>query len=155
MFNAYTHDLQRVNKKKKSFHIFKAGMINNDKLFFAPQLLINNGVTDISFYAKAFSATENLCLYNDDGSIHVAELSIGGVIFHLHEVTKPYFFSPEKHNGTTTIIGLFLPDVDVVMSNAIKAGATEITPTQDYEYGYRQGEIEDPFAHHWLIEKKI
>jgi PhnB protein len=127
----------------------------SDKPFFAPQLLINNGVKDISFYTKAFGATENLWFYNDDNSIHVTELSIDGAIFHLHEVTKPYFFSPEKHNGTTTIIGLFVPDVDVVMNNAIKAGATEITPAKDYDYGYRQGEIKDPFGHHWLIQKKI
>lgn len=127
----------------------------NDKTFFAPQLFINNGVTDISFYEKAFGATENLCFRNDDNSIHVAELSINGAIFHLHEVTKPYFFSPEKHKGSTTIIGLFVPGVDDVMNNAIKAGATEISAAKDYEYGYRQGEIEDPFGHHWLIEKKI
>jgi PhnB protein len=128
----------------------------NSKPFFAPQLFINNGVKDLSFYTKAFGATEQLCLRNDDGSIHVAELSIDGAIFHLHEVTaKPHFFSPGKHNGTTTIIGLFVSDVDVVMSNAIKAGATEISPAKDYEYGYRQGEIRDPFAHHWLIQKKI
>ncbi len=42
---------------------------NNDKSFFAPRLLINNGIKDISFYTNAFGATENLCLYNDDGSI--------------------------------------------------------------------------------------
>jgi PhnB protein len=127
----------------------------NNKTFFAPQLLINNGVTDISFYEKAFGATENLCLKNDDNSIHVAELSVNGAIFHLHEVTKSYFFSPEKHNGSTTIIGLFVPNVDEVMNTAIKAGATEISAAKDYEYGYRQGEIKDPFGHHWLIEKKI
>lgn len=128
---------------------------NNDRTFFAPQLLINNGIKDISFYAKAFGATENICLYNDDGSIHVAELSINGVIFHIHEVTKPHFFPPDKYNGTTCIIGLFVPDVAAVMNNAIKAGAREVSPVKDYEYGYRQGEIEDPFGHHWLIEKKI
>lgn len=128
---------------------------SNDKPFFAPQLLINNGIKDISFYAKAFGATENFCLYNDDGSIHVAELSINGTIFHIHEVTKSCFFSPDKHNGTTCIIGLFVPDVPAVMNNAIKAGAREISPAKDYEYGYRQGEIEDPFGHHWLIQKKI
>ena len=128
---------------------------NNHQLFFAPQLLISNGTKDISFYKKAFGASENLCLYNDDGSIHVAELSINGIIFHVHEVTKPYFFSPEKYKGTTCIIGLFVPDVQAVMNDAIKAGAKEISPTTDYEYGYRQGEIEDPFGHHWLIEKKI
>jgi len=127
----------------------------NDKPFFAPQLLFNNGVKDISFYTKAFGATENLCFRNEDGSIHVAELSINGAIFHLHEVTKPYFFSPEKYNGTTAIISLFVPDVDAIMNTTINAGAIEINAAKDYEYGYRQGEIKDPFGHHWLIQKKI
>jgi|KBSMisStaDraftv2_1062788.scaffolds.fasta_scaffold29362_3 PhnB protein len=128
----------------------------NTKPFFAPQLFINNGVKDISFYANAFGATENLCFKNDDGSIHVAELSIEGAIFHVHEVTaKQYFFTPQKNNGTTTLIGLFVSDVDAVMNRAIKAGAIEISAAKDYEYNYRQGEIEDPFGHRWLIEKKI
>jgi PhnB protein len=130
-------------------------MANNyNGTFFAPQLMINIGTKDISFYVKAFGATENFCLYNDDGSIHVAELSIDGAIFHLHEVTQPSFFSPDKYNGTTCIIGLFVPDVQAVMNNAINAGAKQVSPTTDYEYGYRQGEVEDPFGHRWLIEKK-
>jgi PhnB protein len=126
-----------------------------NETFFAPQLLLNNGVRDISFYAKAFGAEENFCLRNDDDSIHVAELSINGVIFHVHEANKPYFFSPEKHKGTTVIVGLFVPDVAAVMNRAMNAGAIEINPVKDYEYGYRQGEIEDPFGHHWLIQKKF
>ena len=129
--------------------------MGNSSPFFAPQLLINNGVKDISFYTNAFGATENFCLRNDDDSVHVAELSIDGTIFHLHEVTKPYFFSPEKHDGTTAIIGLFVADVSAVMNQAIRAGAVEINAVKDYEYGYRQGEIKDHFGHHWLIEKKI
>ena len=129
--------------------------MNEKSTFFAPQLLINNGIEDISFYARAFGATENFCLRNDDGSIHVAELSIDRCLFHLHEVTQLYCFSPSKHHGITTIIGLFVPDVDVVMKNAIKAGAKLILAATDYDYNYRQGEIEDPFGHRWLIEKKI
>ena len=125
------------------------------KPFFAPQLLINNGVKDISFYANAFGAIENFCLRNDDDSVHVAELSIDGTIFHLHEVTKQHFFSPDKHHGTTAIIGLFVSDVSAVMNKAIQAGAVEISAVKDYEYGYRQGEIKDTFGHHWLIEQKI
>ena len=123
--------------------------------FFAPQLLIDNNVTDISFYERAFGATEHFCFRNDDNSVHVAELNINGAVFHLHEVTKPWFFTPGKYNGTTTIIGLFVPNVDEVMQNSIKAGAKEISAARDYEYAYRQGEIEDPFGHHWLIEKKL
>ena len=124
--------------------------------FFAPQLFIPNGVTDISFYNKAFGATENFCLRDGDGTVHVAELSVDGAIFHLHEITaNPAFCAPEKHNSTTTLIGLFVEDVSEVMASAIKAGAIEISPAKDYEYGYRQGEIKDPFGHHWLIEKKL
>lgn len=128
----------------------------NPRPFFAPQLFIRNGTKDISFYSKAFGATEQLCFYNDDGSIHVAELSIEGTLFHLHEVTaNPHLFSPEKHGGTTVLVGLFVANVDEVMKKAIAAGAMEISPAKDYEYGYRQGEIRDPFGHYWLIEKKI
>jgi PhnB protein len=126
------------------------------KTFFAPELFINNGIKDISFYENAFGAKEQMRFSNDDGSIHVVELSIDGAIFHIHEITaKQYFFSPEKNNGTTICIGLFVSDVDEVMSKAIKAGAVEISPAKDYEYGYRQGNIKDPFGHYWQIQKKI
>ena len=99
---------------------------------------------------------ENLRFYNDNGSLHVAELSIEGTIFHLHEITaNPHFFSAEKYNGTTTLIGLFVSDVDEVMSSAIKAGAIETNPAKDYEYGYASENIKIPFGHHWMIQKKI
>lgn len=131
-------------------------MTEKIKPFFAPQLVIKNGVHDISFYTKAFDAIELRSFKNDDGSYHVAELSIDGAMFHLHEeVHRPGSFSPEKYNGTTAYIGLFVPDVNAVMKSAIAAGGTERSPAQDYDYGYRQGELKDPFGHVWLIEQKI
>lgn len=127
-----------------------------EKPFFAPQLYIQNGVHDIGFYIRAFGAKELRRFSNKDGSIHVSELSIHGALFHLHEVTKdPGMFSPERNNGTTVMIGLFVSDVDAVIDAAVAAGATLISSAQDYDYGYRQGEIRDPFGHCWLIEKKI
>ena len=127
-----------------------------NKTFFAPQLCIKSGIRDIDFYAKAFGAIELRRWTNDDDSLHVAELSFDGAMFHLHqESPESGFFDPQKHNGITTIIGLFVSDVDAIMNRAIAAGAVEINPAKDYDYGYRQGEIKDPFGHHWLIEKKI
>ena len=131
-------------------------MMTDNKTFFAPQLVIKNGVHDLSFYTKAFGAVELRSFKNDDGSYHVAELAINGAIFHLHEeVARPGSFSPDKHNGTTTYIGVFVPDVHAVMKSAVAAGATETSPAQDYDYGYRQGEVRDPFGHVWLIEMSI
>jgi len=127
-----------------------------NKTYFAPQLYINSGVRNIDFYKKAFGAVELRQWLNDDGTYHVAELSIEGAMFHLHEEKqKAGQFSPEKVNGTTTLIGIFVPDVDAVMNRAIAAGASVISPAQSYDYGYRQGEIKDPFGHHWMIEMKI
>ena len=126
------------------------------KPVFAPQLFIPHGVKDVEFYTKAFGAVELRRFSNDDGSIHVAEFSIDGSLFHLHEdVERTNTYSPAKHNSTSVIVGLFVPDVDMVMKNALAAGAQQTSPAQDYDYGYRQGEIKDPFGHLWLIEKKI
>lgn len=131
-------------------------MKENNKVYFAPQLNIKSGIKDISFYKKAFGAVKLRHWLNEDGSIHVAELSIEGAIFHLHEESpKSGSFDPKRHNGTTATIGLFVSDVDAFMSRAIAAGATEISPPNDYDYGYRQGVIKDPFGHLWLIEMKI
>jgi PhnB protein len=130
--------------------------ITNNKTFFAPQLFIPSGVTDISFYSKAFGAVEIKSWRNDDGSIHVAELAIDGAIFHLHEErSMKEQLDPKKAKGVTVLIGIFVEDVDTVMDNALKAGAKLLCPAQSYDYGYRQGNIQDPFGHQWMIEMKI
>lgn len=128
----------------------------NKETFFAPQLFIPNGISDISFYSKAFDAVEIKVLRNDDGSIHVAELSINGTIFHLHEEHPAKGrLEPIKTKGVTSLIGLFVDDVDKVINKSLTAGATLLSPAQDYDYGYRQGDIQDPFGHQWMIENKI
>ncbi len=120
---------------------------------FAPELHIPNKTFNIDFYI-AFGAIEHFCLRNDDESIHVAELEINGAIFHVHETMRDAL-EPISANGVTAIIGLFVPDVDEVMHNAIQAGATEINPATDHDYGYRQGMFKDPYGHQWQIQKKI
>lgn len=131
-------------------------MSHTGNIFFAPQLYIPNGVRDISFYNKALNAVEIRRFTNDDDSIHVAELSIGGTIFHLHEESEAKGqFHPGRHMGVTALIGLFVPDVDAVMQQALDAGAELVSPAMDYDYGYRQGGFRDPFGHLWMIEKKI
>lgn len=122
---------------------------------FAPELHIPNGTTDIDFY-KRFGAAEHFCFRNEDGSIHVAELEIDGAVFHLHE-TMHWFeaLEPVQAKGVTTVIGLFVDDVQEVFDRGLSAGATEISPVTDHEYGYRQGMFKDPFGHYWQIQKKI
>jgi len=122
---------------------------------FAPELHISNGTSNIDFY-KRLGATENFCFRNEDGSIHVAELEINGAIFHLHETMRCFdALEPVAAKGVTAVIGLFVPDVAAMMNKAIRAGATEISPVTDHEFGYRQGMFRDPFGHYWQIQKKL
>jgi PhnB protein len=60
-------------------------MNDDNKAQFAPQLYIPGAVTDISFYATAFGAVELRRFNNDNGTVHVAELSIDAALFHIHE----------------------------------------------------------------------
>ena len=124
--------------------------------FFAPQLHIKSGTTNIDFYIKGLGATELRRFTNPDGSIHVSELSLEGALFHLHEENHlKGNLEPIGCRGVTSLVGIFVSDVDQFMGKALKAGATLIHAAQDYDYGYRQGEFRDPFGHHWLIEKKM
>ena len=110
----------------------------------------------IDFYSRAFDAREIRRWTNDDGSVHVAEMQIGNALFHLHEETaRAVRLSPETLGGTCVELGLFVEDPDAVMKKAHEAGAAEINAMQDYEYGYRQGTLRDPFEHQWTIQKVI
>ena len=125
--------------------------------YFSPQLFIRNGVTDVSFYTRALDAVEQQRWTNDDGTIHVVEMAVGPLLFHLHEaMQKKKHLEPQSMDGATTVqLGLFVPDVATAMKKAIAAGATEINPVTDYEYGYRQAEFRDPFGHVWALQQKI
>jgi PhnB protein len=125
------------------------------KTIFAPMLIIPNGITDVSFYTKAFDAEEMRRFSNDDGSIHVVELSINGAIFHMHEQWETKLVSPQRAGASTVSVNIFVENVDAVVEQAVAAGAKVTSPVQDFDYGYRQGDIIDPFGHCWQIQKKI
>jgi PhnB protein len=121
---------------------------------FAPLLYLENVAAGMDFYTKAFGAIELRRFCNPDESVHVVEMSIETALFRLHEeVSRDGEFSPTTLKGTSVILGLLVEDPDGMVVKAIAAGATEIHPVQNYDYGYRQGTVSDPFGHHWQIEK--
>ena len=124
--------------------------------FFAPMIYLKQVALAIEFYKNAFDPIVLRQWNNDDGSVHVAEMSINGAMFHMHEEsTRNNELSPETLKGTSIAIGLFVDYPHPVMAKAVSAGGTEIDPVQDYDYDYRQGTIGDPFGHHWVVQKKI
>ena len=130
--------------------------MKDNTTFFAPMIYLKQVAPAIEFYKNAFDAVVLRQWDNDDGSVHVAEMSINGALFHIHEeVTRNNELSPETLKGTSLAIGLFVDDPYAAMAKAVAAGGTEIDPVQDYDYDYRQGTFADPFGHHWVFQKKI
>lgn len=124
--------------------------------FFAPHLTVRNVLAELEFCKAAFGAVELRRWSNPDGSVHVGELSINGALFHLHEeMPNSRELSPDTLRGTTSAIGLFVPDPAATVKRAIAAGARETNQVKDYDYGYRQGTVTDPAGHVWLIQRRI
>lgn len=132
-------------------------MKDNSKPTFAPLLYVKkDGAAAVEFYKKALGAVELRRFSNDDGTLHVSELEIAGSLFRLHEEkTEAGQLSPQTAGGVTAVICLMVDDPDALMAQAVAAGGEEISPMQDYDYGYRQGDMLDPFGHLWTFEKVI
>ena len=123
---------------------------------FAPELKVRVVAPALEFYKKAFGVVELKRYSNDDGSIHVAELTLGGTEFYLHEeMPGSQGRSPESVKGTTVELVIFVPDPDALMISGLAAGGKEVSPMQDHFYGLRQGTVVDPFGHLWTFQKRI
>ncbi len=121
------------------------------QVFIVPTLSVRNAAAAIEFYKKAFGAEELISNTSPDGEV-VAELSIGGARFVVADEAPEYDnSSPETLGGTPVRLGLQVANPDAVAEKAISAGAREIYPVADQDYGYRLGRIADPFGHHWEI----
>ena len=118
-------------------------------------LSVRQGARAIEFYKAAFGADE-LFRIGDEGRGVVAQMSIGGAEFWLADEAPEYLnFSRESLGGGTVRMVLVVADPDAMFARAVKAGAKEISPVENKEYGWRVGRVVDPFGHHWEIGKPL
>jgi len=118
-----------------------------------PMLYMKDLSAAIEFYKKAFGAEERWRIEHE-GNVHVAEMFIPSLLFRMHEeVKRDNELSPSTLNATSIVIGLLVKDPDELAARAVAAGAIELSPVQEFDYGYRQGTIKDPFGHHWCLER--
>jgi len=114
-------------------------------------LTVKDAASAIDFYTRAFDAVAQTRAETPTGQI-VAEMSIGGERFFVVDENPDAFnLSPETLGGTSVRISLIVSDADNAAGQAIAAGAVEVFPVSDQPYGLRQGRVQDPYGHHWLI----
>jgi PhnB protein len=120
-----------------------------------PTLSVQRAAAAIEFYQNAFNAEVVMRVESPDGDT-VAELTIGGAAFYVADESPEYGnYSPGRLGGISIRLGLLVDDPDAIAAQAVDAGATEIHPVADQNYGYRLGRIADPFGHHWEIYRPL
>ncbi len=117
-----------------------------------PHLVVRNAKGAIAFYKSAFGAKEKMVMPTPDGGVAHAELRIGDSLVMLaDEMPAMGASAPQTVGGSPVHIFLYVPDVDKVFSQAVKAGATVTMPLTDMFWGDRYGKLTDPFGHHWAL----
>jgi PhnB protein len=121
----------------------------------APMLSVRRGKQAIEFYKSAFRARELFRIESPDGQV-VAQLGVGESAFWVaDESPENLNFSPETLHGSTARMVLVVDNPDEFFEAAISAGAKQVVPMGDKEYGWRVGRVLDPFGHHWEIGKPL
>lgn len=117
-----------------------------------PYLICRKAALAIEFYKRAFGATEDYRLVQEDGRIGHAELLIDGARFSLaDEFPEMDCKSPETFGGSPVTLHLYVPDVDAVFARAKAAEARVLSAPQDQFYGDRVCRLADPSGHVWMI----
>jgi PhnB protein len=114
-----------------------------------PELWVDSPSEALAFYGAAFGATVLHRVGHGDDI--VAQLAVGDAAFWVAPVSSTMKrLSPRAIDGATSRTLLVVEEPEVVVRQAVAAGATETSPVQD-EHGWRLGRIVDPFGHEWEI----
>lgn len=121
-----------------------------------PFIVCTRAAAAIDFYRRVFDAEVLSRHAGPDGKILHAELRIGDSILQLSDALPEFGLVAPNADGTSSAsLVLYCPDVDVVFSRAVEAGATVREPVQDFVTGDRYGSLTDPFGRRWAIMTRV
>jgi PhnB protein len=110
-----------------------------------PYLTVRNAPKVIEFLKQAFGAKlTHEATKRPDGSIMHAEIIVGDSRVMIAEEN-------EMAKATSSSLYLYVPNVDSVYQQAIKAGGTNVMEPMDMFYGDRSGGVKDPSGNSWFI----
>jgi PhnB protein len=123
-----------------------------------PVLVAEDAAKALEFYSEVFGATERMRVPGPGGTIAHAEIEIGDSVV-IVEDASPYMGTKAPPagglEGSPTAMFIYVEDVDGVMAQAEKLGATVERPASDQFYGDRDGHIVDPFGHRWTVATHV
>ncbi len=118
-----------------------------------PELWFDRASEAVAFYRAAFGA---VVLHRvGEGDDIVAQLSVSGAMFWV-AASSPQMkrLSPQQIDGATARMLLVVEDPELLVAQAVAAGATEISHVAN-EHSWRLGRVVDPFGHEWEIGRPL
>lgn len=120
-----------------------------------PHLVQRDTARAVDWYQQALGARE-VVRYRGGDRIVYAEMTIGdSKLTMADESPASRNHSPESLGGTTVTINLEVDDAHAVGKRMLDHGATVVFPIEDQFYGDRQGRLQDPFGHQWVITQHL
>jgi uncharacterized glyoxalase superfamily protein PhnB len=98
----------------------------------------------IPFVEAAFGAEALGVHKSPEGHVLHATLSIANSTFEIDEAHGE--FQP-----TPGYLHVYVADTDAVYAQAVRSGATGVTPPNDAPYGDRAAAVKDPFGNTWFL----
>ncbi|WKG07118.1 VOC family protein [Nocardia sp. PE-7] len=121
-----------------------------------PKLLVADARAAITFYTEALGAEVRLRVADDHGVVNHAELMLDAGVFALAQSVEQWGWSdPRALGGSPVLLELTVADPDAVAHRMVRYGAELVIPVENRPYGKRQGRVQDPFGHLWVISGEL
>jgi uncharacterized glyoxalase superfamily protein PhnB len=124
--------MSKVDYKPEGFHTV------------TPYLTVKGAAKLLEFLKQGFGAEELGCHLEPSGRIAHACVRIGDSMVELSDGT-------EQWPPTPGALHVYVPDVDAVYQQALKAGGTSMQEPKDQFYGERSCAVRDMCGNNWYI----
>jgi PhnB protein len=113
-----------------------------------PYLTVDGAQKLIEFLKQGFDAKETFCMKGAGEKIMHAEVVIGDSVIMISDATPQW-------KARSSMIYLYVEDVDGVYQRAVQAGATSIREPENQFYGDRSAGVTDPVGNYWGIATRV
>ncbi len=119
------------------------------------RLVVHDAAAALDFYVTALGGRELVRDAEPSGSIVHAEVEVGESVFSVTQGDGNVNRSPTELGGSPVLCHLQVPDADARAAAMVAKGATVLIPIGDQYYGSRDGRLQDPFGHLWLLTQPL
>jgi PhnB protein len=115
-----------------------------------PHIVVRDAAGAAERYAAALGAEERSRIPVPGGKLMSVELWFGdSAVMVADAFPEMGVLSPQSVGGTSTVLNLYVEDVDALWERAVGASAEVLHPLGDTFWRDRQGQITDLFGHRW------